>query len=49
MKRNLLVGAHPDDIDVMLGYAAGSGAAAALIGSDGEAGVDMTGSCLCRT
>lgn len=48
MKRSLLVGAHPDDIEVMLGYAAESQAAAALIASDGGAGIDMTGRCLCR-
>lgn len=48
MIQNLLVGAHPDDIDVMLGYAIEPQSTVTLVASDGESGMDITSSCLCR-
>jgi LmbE family N-acetylglucosaminyl deacetylase len=42
--KSLVIGAHPDDIEVMLGYRKGD---VAVVASNGEAGIDMTGTCLC--
>jgi LmbE family N-acetylglucosaminyl deacetylase len=48
MKRSLIVGAHPDDIEVMMGYAlAEAESPIAVLATNGEAGVNMTGTCLC--
>jgi len=44
MKR-LVIGAHPDDIDVMLGYALED--SLTLVATDGEAGINVTDTCSC--
>ncbi|MEK7152311.1 MAG: hypothetical protein AAB834_00035 [Patescibacteria group bacterium] len=44
--KSLVVGSHPDDIDVMLGYALDNDSLT-VVASDGEAGIDMTRTCLC--
>jgi hypothetical protein len=43
--KSVAIGAHPDDIDVMTGYALGE--SLAVVATNGEAGLDMTTSCLC--
>jgi hypothetical protein len=46
--RTLATGAHPDDIETMLDYALMDAEySLALVAADGEAGIDMTGTCLC--
>lgn len=42
--KTLSITAHPDDREVMTSHAS---ADIAVVATDGEAGVDMTGTCLC--
>jgi hypothetical protein len=42
--KTLVAVAHPDDREVILNHAA---ADYAVVATDGEAGIDMTGRCLC--
>jgi LmbE family N-acetylglucosaminyl deacetylase len=44
MKKSMYLGAHPDDIDVMIGHSIKSGIA--VVATDGENGIDVTGSTL---